>query len=74
MEPNFDNILVFTNIKTESDKQKVSVALQENTGIQQWSIDQEDIDCVLRIKSDTLAANQIIEIINNRQFICTELV
>lgn len=74
MDANLNNILVFaTNIQTESEEQKIAVLLNENTSIQQWSIDQEDIDCVLRIVSDTLSAEQLIEMINNFDFECTEL-
>lgn len=74
MDTNFDNILVFaTNIKTESEKRQVSKILDENSEILQWSIDQEDIDCVLRIVSDKLSIPQIIKIINTHNFHCAEL-
>jgi hypothetical protein len=74
MENHLEDILVFaTNIKTESDKQKVSSVLNENSEIQQWNIDQEDVDCVLRIISKTLSEEQIIDLIDNQSFKCTAL-
>jgi hypothetical protein len=74
MEEHLDSILVFaTNIKTEIDKQKVSNILDEHSEIHQWNIDQEDIDCVLRIVSNTLSEEQIIQLIDNQNFKCTIL-
>jgi hypothetical protein len=74
MENYLKDILVFaTNIKTESDKQKVSSVLDENSEIHQWHIDQEDVDCVLRIVSKTLSEKQIIDLIDNQNFKCTAL-
>ncbi len=74
MENHLDNILVFaTNIKTEKDKQKVSNILDEHSEILQWNIDQEDIDCVLRIVSKTLSEEQIIQLIDHENFQCITL-
>jgi hypothetical protein len=74
MEGHLDSILVFaTNIKTETDKQKVSLILEEHSEIHQWNIDQEDIDCVLRIVSNSLSEEQIIQIIDNQNFECVAL-
>ncbi|MBW4360007.1 hypothetical protein [Flavobacterium taihuense] len=74
MENHLENILVFaTNIKTEVDKQKVSNLLDDHSGIHQWNIDQEDIDCVLRIVSNTLSEVQIIDLIYSQDFECAVL-
>jgi hypothetical protein len=74
MENHLDNILVFaTNIKTETDKHKVSSILDNHSEIHQWNIDQEDIDCVLRIVSNTLSEAQIIQLIDNHNFECSAL-
>ena len=73
MEAIFYKVQVFaTDIRTESDLQKVSVALNENTEIHRWSVDQEDKDCVLRIES-TLSKDEIIELIISHKFNCAEL-
>lgn len=74
MKTDLDNILVFaTNIKTKADKDFVGNILNEDTVIQQWSVDQEDVDCVLRIVSKLLSPNDIIKIINILGFSCREL-
>lgn len=74
MENIQNNILVFaTNIRTETDKKNISSLLNQNSAIQQWNIDQEDIDCVLRIVSETLSEQQIIDIIDAQNFKCTIL-
>lgn len=74
MENIINNILIFaTNIKTQNDKQKISLALDENPEIHQWNIDQEDVDCVLRVVSKTLSEEQIINILDNHNFNCTPL-
>jgi len=74
MKNHLDSILVFaTNIKTETDKQKVSHILDNQSDIIQWNIDQEDIDCVLRIVSYSLSEEDIIDIIKSQSFNCSQL-
>lgn len=74
MENQTENILVFaTDIRTENDKQKIKNILDNHLEINQWNIDQEDIDCVLRIVSNTLTDEQIINIITKQKFSCTTL-
>ena len=74
MENQVENILVFaTNIKTKNDKQTISDLLDKNPEIEQWNIDQEDIDCVLRIVSETLSEEQIISLLDNQNFKCSAL-
>ncbi|MDR6843637.1 hypothetical protein [Flavobacterium granuli] len=74
MENQIENVLVFaTNIATENDKQKISNILDGNTEIQQWTLDLEDIDRVLRIVSDTLSEEQIIKLLDNKNFNCSAL-
>ena len=71
---NIQNILVFaTNIRTNNDKQLISQTLNEISEIYQWNIDQEDIDCVLRVVSKTLSEEQIINIVNRHNFNCKPL-
>ena len=71
---NTQNILVFaTNIRTNNDKQLISQTLNEISEINQWNIDQEDIDCVLRVVSKTLSEEQINNIVNNHDFNCKPL-
>jgi len=74
METNFDHLFIFgTNLQTEKDKQVISKILNANIEIERWNIDLEDIDSVLRIESQTLTAEQIIKIITEQDFKCSEL-
>ena len=74
METNFDNLFIFgTNLQTEKDKQVISKVLNANHEIERWNIDLEDIDSVLRIESQSLTARQIIKIITEQDFKCSEL-
>ena len=71
---NTSNILVFaTNIRTNNDKQLISQTLNEISEIHQWNMDQEDIDCVLRVVSKTLSEEEIINILDKHNFNCTPL-
>ena len=69
------HILVFkTTIKTEEDKTLVKEFLSNNKLIEDWNVDCEDIDCVLRIVSYKLRAEDIIKLIHKMGFECEELV
>ncbi|MGO4773293.1 hypothetical protein ACEN2I_16640 [Flavobacterium sp. W22_SRS_FK3] len=73
MENTLDILVFATNIRTSKDKQIISHTLNENSEIHQWNIDQEDIDCVLRIVSNTISEEQIINIVTKHNFNCTPL-
>ena len=71
---NLTHILVFkTNIKTDADKFRIREFLDNSTDIEEWNVDADDIDCVLRIVSFKLCANEIIKLINKAGFQCQEL-
>ncbi|ALL07349.1 hypothetical protein AQ505_18760 [Pedobacter sp. PACM 27299] len=74
MEINGLNVLLFkTNIRTESDKQFMIQLMQQNE-INQWSVDQEDVDCVLRIVSNELQLNDVIALVSQHGYHCEELI
>ncbi|WP_269235092.1 hypothetical protein [Flavobacterium flavigenum] len=74
MKNTLSDILVFaTNIRTNSDKQLISRIFDEHSEIQEWNIDQEDIDCVLRIVTKKLSEEQIVHILQQQNFNCTPL-
>ena len=69
-----NQILIFkTNIQTPTDKHRVQHLLDSHSNIDQWNIDQQDVDCVLRVISESLTPEQIIELITNHGFHCAEL-
>ena len=50
MEEPLNQILVFkTNIKTEADRLFVKELLDGHSCIRKWTVDLNDVDCVLRI-------------------------
>ena len=74
MTIDINHILIFkTNIETECDKLRIQNALNAHDEIEQWNIDFNDVDRVLRIVTDSLTAGQIISIINHNGFECAEL-
>jgi hypothetical protein len=74
MENHLENVLVFTtNIKTENDIRKIISTLDKHSEIHKWNVDQEDIDCVLRIVTNTLSEENIIQLINQHDFECAVL-
>ncbi|WP_222538487.1 hypothetical protein [Pedobacter polysacchareus] len=74
MEINGLNVLLFkTNIRTESDKQFIIQLMQQNE-INQCTIDQEDVDCVLRIVSNELQLNDVITLVSRHGYHCEELI
>lgn len=71
---NLTHIQVFrTNIRSQEDKQRVKAVLEPYPGIDEWSVDCDDVDCVLRIVSYTLSADEIIRLVNRSGFDCQEL-
>ncbi|MGF7080995.1 hypothetical protein [Mucilaginibacter sp. UYCu711] len=72
---NFDHIHLFkTNICTESDKQRVKFLLESRDDIEDWNVDQEDEDRVLRVVSCSLKKQTIIQLLRGKGYLCIELV
>lgn len=73
MEINIENILLFkTTIRTEADKRFIGKVM-ETEKIDQWTVDLQDIDCVLRIVSPTLKMQEVIELMVQNGYQCEEL-
>lgn len=71
---NFDHILLFkTDIRSESDKLNLQSVLNTHDCIEEWNVDLDDEDYVLRIISHQLKHHQIIELINKHGYECHEL-
>ena len=69
-----EHLLIFkTDIGKLCTNCEVHKALESHNEIQQWSIDAEDSDCVLRVVSSTLAPQQIIALVNGLGHKCAEL-
>ncbi len=74
IESRSEYILIFkTNIKLKKDLISISKALLLCPEITNWTIDQNDIDNVLRVISKIDNTNQIINLVNQSGFNCEEL-
>ena len=73
MDINIEHILLFkTDIRTEGDKRYIAKIMEESR-IDQWTVDLQDIDCVLRIVSPTLKMDEVIELVTKNGYHCEEL-
>ncbi|WP_347052562.1 hypothetical protein [Flavobacterium olei] len=74
METNLNSIHIFkTNIKQIAPNCVIDQTLTNHLDIQQWSIDLEDVDCVLRVVSEKLTPREIMNLINQNGYECQEL-
>lgn len=72
-EPDFKHILLFkTNIQTVDDKSLIAKVLEKQK-IDQWTVDQQDVDCVLRIISPVLKLEEVIHLVSEMGYQCEEL-
>ncbi|MEN2413648.1 hypothetical protein [Flavobacterium mesophilum] len=74
METDLNTIHIFkTNIGTINSSSIAHQILSNHPQIQEWSIDCEDVDCVLRVVSETLKPEEIIKLIRDFGHACQEL-
>jgi hypothetical protein len=74
MEECFDHILLFkTNISNDAKKQFLYTLLDNHPAVEQWNIDLNDEDYVLRIISYHLTHQQIIDLITDHGYYCCVL-
>lgn len=67
-------ILIFrSNIKTTSDRIAVERTLDIHPHIHQWTLDQQDDDCVLRVITERLSHRQIIDMVKGCGYVCEEM-
>lgn len=70
MEINIEHILLFkTTIRTEADRRFIAKVMEAQQ-IEQWTVDLQDIDCVLRIVSPTLKTEEVITLISDNGYQC----
>ncbi|WP_417350627.1 hypothetical protein [Flavobacterium alkalisoli] len=63
-----------TDITEHCSNCEVAKKLNSHPEIQDWSIDCDDTDCVLRVVSKSINANDIIELVLSAGHSCAELV
>lgn len=70
---NFDHILLFkTNLEADN-KKLLKKVFDREAGVEEWNIDLDDSDRVLRIISTTLNHQYIIRLIISHGYECCEL-
>lgn len=70
------NVLVFrTNINTDGRVHRAAcrLCLLQNGTVCRWSIDLEDVDCVLRIETDTLTESDVCRALQRAGLTCEVL-
>lgn len=71
---NTRNIFVFkTTIKTDEDLKLIRGFLENDDRITEWSIDQDDIDNVLRIVGVRIQSENLTKNIEAKGFLCKKL-
>ncbi len=74
MVAQYSQVLVFkTNISNEAAREMAAGLFSSMSEIEEWSIDLEDVDRVLRVVSGHLEVPQIISAVKNIGFECSEL-
>jgi len=67
-------VLVFkTNLRTQKQIRQVAALLDHEPGISRWNVDRWDIDRVLRIETNRLSVNDIIDLVTGAGHYCTVL-
>ena len=71
---NLNHILIFkTDIQTKDQVAEIASAFINHSQIIDWNVDVEDIDCVLRIVSETLSCDEINDLLQQYGHFCCEL-
>jgi hypothetical protein len=74
MTTELTHILIFkTNVANFVDKLRLEKLFAGNSAVLDWHVDQEDVDCVLRLVSYELCAEEVISLLNEAGFLCEEL-
>jgi hypothetical protein len=69
-----NTILVFkTNILEEDDVMKVTSSISKDLRIKRWTVDCVDCDKVLRVESNDMLPDEVIELIQDAGYSCEEL-
>jgi hypothetical protein len=67
-------ILVFkTDLESEERLEAVKPFLDRHPGILRWTVDRYDIDKVLRIESENVSVDEVIDLLQQEGFQCEEL-
>jgi cell fate (sporulation/competence/biofilm development) regulator YmcA (YheA/YmcA/DUF963 family) len=68
------NILVFqTKVANSTEFSRLAEILDTSPEVQKWTLDQQDVDKVLRVISEELQPQDIVYLLNKNGLYCQEL-
>ena len=68
------NILVFqTKVANTTELNRLAEILDTSPAVQKWTLDQQDVDKVLRVISEELQPQDIVYLLNKNGLYCQEL-
>ena len=67
-------ILIFsTNVHTKKDLRKLTPVLDNDDRIDDWNVDLDDVDRVLRVAAGPINSDEVISLVTKAGFHCSEL-
>lgn len=66
-------LILSTNVYTKKDLRRLSPVLDNNKRINDWNVDIDDIDRVLRITTGQMTSEDVISLLTAAGFHCREL-
>jgi hypothetical protein len=67
-------VLVFrTSLRLKKDLRLISPVLDKEPGILRWNVDQQDVDHVLRIETQCLQEQEVIDLVTGAGYCCEQL-
>jgi cell fate (sporulation/competence/biofilm development) regulator YmcA (YheA/YmcA/DUF963 family) len=74
IQQSISNILVFqTKVANATELSRLAEILDTSPAIQRWTLDQQDVDKVLRVISEELQPDDIVHLLNGHGLYCREL-
>lgn len=66
-------LILSTNVYTKKDLRRLSPVLDNDKRINDWNVDMDDIDRVLRITTGQMTSEDVISLLTEAGFHCREL-
>ena len=74
IQQSISNILVFqTKVANDAELSRLAEILDTSPAIQEWTLDQQDVDKVLRVISEELHPDDIVHLLSGHGLYCREL-
>ena len=74
IQQTISNILVFqTKVASATEFKRLAEILDSSPAVQKWTLDQQDVDKVLRVISEELQPQDIVHLLTRHGLYCQEL-